>query len=111
MSPTAYLLGAILSEVIATNALKLSEGFTKPVPSLVVVVGYGIAFYLLSLALKDIPLGVAYAIWSALGTVGTVLVGVLVWKMPLNLPSILGIVLIVVGVILLNVFGEGAHAA
>ena len=111
MNPFVYLAVAIVSEIIATNALKMSEGFTRLVPAVVVVIGYGIAFYSLSLALKGIPLGVAYAIWSAIGTVGTVLIGVLIWKQPISLPVILGIVMIVGGVVLLNVFGEGVHSA
>lgn len=111
MNPLVYLALAILSEIIATNALKLSEGFTRIIPSIIVVIGYGLAFYFLSLALKSMPLGIAYAIWSAVGTVGTVLIGVVVWKNPLNLPSIVAIILIVVGVILLNVSNEGMHAA
>ncbi len=110
MNPAVYLAVAILSEIIATNALKLSEGFTKLLPSIIVIIFYGIAFYMLSLALKTIPLGVAYAIWSAVGTVGTVLIGVIVWKQSLNLPAIIGIALIVIGVILLNLFGESTHA-
>ncbi len=111
MNPAVYLAIAIFSEIIATNALKLSEGFTKLLPSIIVIIFYGIAFYMLSLALKTIPLGVAYAIWSAVGTVGTVLIGVIVWKQQLNLPALIGIALIVVGVILLNLYGEGAHAS
>jgi small multidrug resistance pump len=111
MNPFVYLAVAILSEIIATNALKLSQGFTRAVPSVIVVIGYVIAFYFLSLALKDIPLGIAYAIWSAFGTVGTVLIGVVVWKNPITLPAMLGIALIVCGVIILNLFGESAHAA
>lgn len=109
MNPAVYLAIAILSEIIATNALKLSEGFTKLVPSIVVFIFYAVAFYMLSLALKTIPLGIAYAIWSAIGTVGTVLIGIVVWKQTLSLPALVGIALIVIGVIMLNLFGEGAH--
>lgn len=111
MNPFVYLAVAIVSEIIATNALKLSEGFTKLAPSIFVVIGYSIAFYALSLALKEIPLGIAYAIWSAIGTVGTVIIGMIVWRQPLSLPALIGIVLIVVGVVLLNLYGEGTHAA
>jgi len=70
-----YLLLAIVSEVIATSSLKASQGFSRLWPSLLVVVGYGAAFYWFSLSLKQIPLGIAYAIWSGLGTVGVVLIG------------------------------------
>jgi small multidrug resistance pump len=84
---------AILSEVIATSALKFSEGFTKFIPSVVVVFGYGLSFYLLSLSLKVFPIGVAYAIWSGVGLVLTV---------------IAGIILILAGIILINVFSKVA---
>ncbi|MBL8165446.1 MAG: multidrug efflux SMR transporter [Anaerolineae bacterium] len=111
MNGFAYLGIAILAEIIATNSLKLSNGFTQLIPSIVVVIGYAVAFYFLSLALREIPLGISYAIWSAIGTVGTVLIGIVVWKQPVNVPTILGIALIVAGVIMLNVFGEGVHTA
>ncbi|NTV65674.1 MAG: multidrug efflux SMR transporter [Oscillochloris sp.] len=96
------LLAAITSEVIATTSLKISAGFSKPLPSLIVVVGYGLSFYLLSLSLKQIPLGTAYAIWSGLGTAATAVIGVLLWKEVLDLPRLLGIGLIIAGVIVLN---------
>jgi small multidrug resistance pump len=102
------LLGAIVSEVIATTALKLADGFSKPLPSLVVVVGYGLAFYLLSLSLKQVPLGTAYAIWSGLGTAATVAIGVLVWKESLDLAGILGVGLIIAGVLVLNLLSKTA---
>ena len=70
---------AVLSEVIATTALKLSEGFTKLPPSIVVVVGYGFSFYLLSLSLKVLPIGVAYALWSGIGIILTVIAGIVLW--------------------------------
>jgi len=102
MKPILYLLLAIVSEVIATTSLKASQGFTRLWPSAVVVVGYGAAFYLLSLSLKQIPLGVAYAIWSGLGTVGTVLIGFFVWRETLDLYRGLGIALILIGTVILN---------
>lgn len=111
MNGFVYLGIAILAEIIATNSLKLSNGFTELLPSVVVVIGYALAFYFLSLALREIPLGISYAIWSAIGTVGTVLIGVLVWKQPMNLPTLFGIALIVAGVIVLNLFGAGIHTA
>ena len=96
---------AILSEVVGTVALKASDGFARLGPS-VVVVGYGLSFYLLALALKQIPLGVAYAIWSGLGTA---VAGILLWRESLNLAGV-GILLIIAGVVLLNVFsGASAH--
>jgi small multidrug resistance pump len=104
------LLLAILSEVVGTVALKASEGFTRLGPIVLVVVGYGLSFYLLALALKQIPLGIAYAIWSGLGTAGAVVAGMLLWRESLNLAGVVGILLIVAGVVLLNLFsGASAH--
>ena len=101
---------AIASEVVGTVALKASEGFARLGPTMLVVVGYGLTFYLLGLALKQIPLGVAYAIWSGLGTAGAVLDGVLLWRESLNLAGVVGIALIVAGVVVLNLFpGTSAH--
>jgi small multidrug resistance pump len=100
---------AILGEVVGTVALKASDGFARLGPS-AVVVGYGLSFYLLALALKQIPLGVAYAIWSGLGTAGAVVAGILLWRESLNLAGVVGILLIIAGVVLLNVFsGASAH--
>jgi small multidrug resistance pump len=98
------LVLAILSEVVGTVALKASEGFTWLGPNALVVVGYGLSFYLLAQALKQIPLGIAYAIWSGLGTAGAVIAGILLWRESLNLTGSIGILLIIIGVILLNVF-------
>ena len=104
------LLVAILSEVVGTVALKASDGFARFGPTALVVVGYGLTFYFLGLALKQIPLGVAYAIWSGLGTAGAVLAGVLLWRESLNLAGVIGIALIVAGVLILNLFpGASAH--
>jgi small multidrug resistance pump len=104
------LLVAILSEVVGTVALKASDGFARLGPTALVVVGYGLTFYFLGLALKQIPLGVAYAIWSGLGTAGAVLAGVLLWRESLNLAGFIGIALIVAGVLILNLFpGASAH--
>lgn len=93
---------AIASEVFATTMLKLSDGFSRLTPSLGVVAGYGFAFFLLAIALKTIGLGTAYAIWAGVGTVGAVLVGVLVFGESLTLPAYIGIALVVTGVVLLN---------
>ena len=101
---------AILAEVIATSALKSSEGFTRPLPSLVVALGYGVAFYFLSLVLKTVPMGVAYAIWSGVGIVLIAGIGWLVMKQPLDAPALLGIGLIVVGVAVIQLFSKStAH--
>jgi small multidrug resistance pump len=97
---------AIISEVIATSALKAAEGFTRPLPSLLVVIGYCIAFYCLSLVLRTLPVGVVYAIWSGAGVALIALVGWLLYGQRLDLPAILGMVLIVAGVVVLNVFSK-----
>ena len=105
-----YLSIAIAAEVIATSALKASEGFTRPGPSLLVAAGYGIAFYFLSLTLKTVPVGVAYAIWSGAGIVLIALIGWVVLKQPLDLPAILGMGLIVAGVAVIQLFSKStAH--
>jgi small multidrug resistance pump len=101
-----YLAIAIVAEVVATSALKASLGFTRPGPSAVVIGGYGVAFYCLSLALQSMPVGVAYAIWSGVGIVLITLVAWLVHGQSLDLPAILGLVLIVAGVLVLNVYSK-----
>ncbi|MFC6592921.1 DMT family transporter [Deinococcus lacus] len=108
MNSWLYLLGAIVAEVIGTAALKSTRGFTVLGPSLVVAAGYGTAFYLLSLALKTIPVGVAYAIWSGLGTALIAVLGWLLYKEALSPLGMLGIALILAGVVLLNLSGK-AH--
>lgn len=102
MNGWALLLLAIVSEVMGSTALKASQGFSKLLPSLVVVFGYGLAFYFLSLSLRTIPLNTAYAVWSGLGTALIALLGWLALKEPMNAAIALGIVLIVVGVVVLN---------
>jgi len=99
---------AIVSEVIGTTALKYSEGFTKIGPSLVVAIGYGLAFYLMSLSLKQIPLGNAYAIWSGVGTAAMAVLGVLLWRESLDPARLIGIGLIIGGVVVLNMFSTSA---
>ena len=101
-----YLAIAIVSEVVATSALKASEGFTRLVPSVLVVVGYALAFYFLSLTLRTIPLGVAYAIWAGVGVALVALVGWVVYHQSLDIPALIGIALIVSGVIVLNLFSK-----
>jgi len=97
-----YLVIAIVAEVIGTSALKAAEGFTRPLPSLVVVIGYGVAFYFLSLSLKVIPVGIAYAIWSGVGVALITLIGWLVFKQRLDAPALAGLALIVAGVVLIQ---------
>lgn len=101
-----FLSVAIVAEVIATTALRSSEGFTKLVPSLITTAGYIVAFYFLSLTLKHLSVGVAYAIWSGLGTVLIAIVAFLFFKQKLDVPSIIGLTLIVTGVIVINVFSK-----
>ena len=100
------LLIAITAEVIATTALKLSNGFSQVLPSVVVVLGYGCAFYFLSLVLKSMPIGVAYAIWSGVGIALITLVGTVFFKQSLDVPAMVGIGLIVAGVLTINVFSN-----
>jgi small multidrug resistance pump len=102
------LFFAILAEVVATSALKASEGFTRLIPSILVVAGYGVAFTCLSLTLKTLPLGVAYAIWSGVGTALVALIGWLYYKQQLDGPAILGITLIIAGAAVLNLFSKTA---
>ena len=101
-----YLAIAILAEVAATSALKASEEFTRLVPSLVVVVGYGVAFYFLTLVLRSIPVGVTYAIWAGVGIVLVALVGAALYKQVPDMPAMIGIGLIVAGVVVINVFSK-----
>ena len=99
---------AVLSEVIATSSLKFSEGFTKPVPSIIVVLGYGTSFYLLSLSLKVMPIGTAYALWSGIGIVLTVIAGIVIWRESMDWARGLGILLIMLGIIIINLFSKSA---
>jgi small multidrug resistance pump len=101
-----YLAVAIVLEVIATSALKASDGFTKLLPSLIVVVGYGAAFYTLSITLRTMPVGVVYAVWSGVGVVLITLVGWLFFNQELDLPAFIGIALIAAGVTVLNSFSK-----
>ena len=98
-----YLLLAIVSEVVATSALKSSESFSRVWPSVLTVVGYGVAFYLLSLTLREMPVGIAYAIWSGVGIVLVSLAAVVLFGQKLDLPALIGMGLIVAGVIVINV--------
>ncbi len=100
-----YLLFTILFEVAGTTSLKLSQGFTRLIPALLVVVCYGISFYLLSLTLKKMDVSIAYAIWSGLGTALVTMVGILWFKEPVTAIKIISIGLIIFGVIGLNISG------
>ncbi|MBZ6496933.1 DMT family transporter [Natrinema longum] len=110
MHPYTLLAGAILSELIGTTALKLSDGFSQPIPSVGVVLGYGAAFYLLSLSLEELPIGVVYGTWAALGIVGVAVIGTVVFDEPVDLAGLLGLVLIIGGVYCVNVVSQmSAH--
>jgi small multidrug resistance pump len=103
-----FLSIAIVSEVVATSALKASDGFSRFWPSLVVVFGYGVAFYCLSLTLRSIPVGIVYAVWSGAGIVLIALIGWLGFGQRLDIPAMIGIGLIIAGVIVLNVVSKSA---
>ncbi|MGW4482432.1 DMT family transporter [Amycolatopsis sp. NPDC004368] len=107
MGAYLYLALAIGAEVTATVSLKLSEGFTKVVPSALVAVGYGVAFFALSRVLKaGLPIGIAYAIWAAVGVALVAIIGVLFLREPLNLVMVGGLVLVIGGVVLIEVGGN-----
>ncbi len=101
-----YLVIAIIAEVIATSALKSSEGFTRILPSFLVVTGYGISFYCLAMVLKVIPVGITYAIWSGVGIVLITLVGYLFFNQKIDLAATLGMSLIILGVVVIFVFSK-----
>jgi len=101
-----YLAIAILAEVIGTSALKASREFTNLIPSLIVVVGYGAAFYFMTLALRSIPLGITYAVWSGIGIVLIAIAGAFLYKEIPDLPAIIGMGLIISGVAVIHVFSK-----
>ncbi len=105
-----FLASAIILEVIGTSFLKKSENFTKFLPSLVTVIAFTACFYFFSHAIKTIPLGIAYAAWAGLGIVLTATVSVTVFKQSLDTPAIIGMLLIIAGVVVINLFSEStAH--
>jgi small multidrug resistance pump len=101
-----YLAIAIVSEVIATSSLKATEGFRQLGPTLIVVVGYVLSFYFLTLSLQNIPMGIAYAIWSGIGIVLIAIAGVVLYKQQIDLAAVLGMALIVAGVLVINLFSK-----
>lgn len=103
-----YLAIAIVAEVVGTTFLRASAGFTKPLPSLAVVAGYGVAFYFLSLTLDTIPTGIAYAVWSGVGVTLVAGIGWFMYGQRLDTAGLIGIALIVAGVIVLNVFSQAS---
>lgn len=100
------LLLAIVFETVATSCLKQSEQFTKLLPSVLTVLCYGISFYCLSIVLRSIPVGIAYAIWSGIGIVLISIVGFVFFGQRLDLPAIIGLTLIVAGVVIINLFSH-----
>jgi small multidrug resistance pump len=109
MHPLLWLALAISTEVVATTALKLSDGFTRLGWGGVVVVGYGISFYALSVSLRTIPLGVVYAVWSGIGTAAIVVIGYFLFREVLDAMKLAGIGLIIIGVVMLNGAASAAH--
>ena len=108
MNNWVYLGLAIFSEVVATASLKSTEGFTRLMPSLVVLVGYSAAFYFLSLTLDTIPIGVAYAVWSGVGVATITLVSFVIYDQKIDAAGLIGIGLIVAGVVVLRLFSEAS---
>ncbi|MCE8511485.1 QacE family quaternary ammonium compound efflux SMR transporter [Ruegeria pomeroyi] len=105
-----YLILAVAAETVGTTALQASQQFTRLVPSLIVVGGYGIAFFLLSLTLRVMPVGIVYAIWSGLGIVFIAVIGLVVFGQRLDLPAILGISMIMAGILVIHLFsGASPH--
>jgi len=105
-----YLFLAVMAEVVATSALKASDEFSKFWPSVVVVLGYAVAFYLLTLVMRTMPIGVMYAIWSGAGVALITLVGVVLYKQVPDLPAIIGMALIIAGVVVIQLFSKvSAH--
>jgi len=104
--PYIFLAFAIISEVVATTALKASAEFTKPVPSVIVVVGYVISFYLLTLVLRSLPVGITYAIWAGMGIFLIAVIGAVYYKEVPDLPAVIGMTLIIAGVVVLQGFSK-----
>lgn len=102
----AVLVAAIAFEVIGTTLLKQTEQFTRLWPTVLSMAAYGVAFYLLSMVLRTMPVGIAYAIWSGLGIVFVSLIGMVVFRQSLDLPAIFGLLLIIVGIVIINVFSS-----
>ena len=108
MSGYGWLAIAILAEVIATTALKASDGFTRLWPSVITVLGYAVAFHGLSLTIRTVPLGLAYALWSGVGLVLITAIAWIVYKQRLDTPALIGLGLILAGVLVINLFSKTA---
>lgn len=101
-----FLAIAIAAEVIATTSMKAIDGFNKPLPLLLVIGGYAIAFWMLILVVRTIPVGIAYAIWAGLGIVLVSVAAMFIYQQKLDLPAILGMGLIVSGVVVIQLFSQ-----
>ncbi len=101
-----FLAVAIIAEVTATSALKACEGFTRLIPSILVIVGYGVAFYCLTIVLQTIPVGITYAVWAGLGIILVAIVGMVYYKQVPDIPAIIGMGLIIAGVVVIYVFSK-----
>lgn len=106
MKKYLLLFIAIIFETIATSALKSTEQFTRPIPTIITVLGYAAAFYFLSLTLKSIPVGIAYAIWSGVGIILITVAGIFLYKQIPDIPAIIGLFLIIAGVLIINLFSK-----
>lgn len=108
--PYFILMLAVLAETIGTTALQASQQFSRPLPSVIVIVAYGAAFYLLAIALRTFPVGVAYAMWSGMGIVFIAIIGFAVFGQRLDMAAIIGIALIMSGIVVINLFsGTATH--
>lgn len=106
--PYLILALAVLAETIGTSALQASQQFTRPLPSVLVVISYGVAFYLLTLVLRSMPVGIAYAMWSGLGIVLIAIIGRVIFGQRLDLPAILGMAMILGGILVIHLFSNSA---
>ena len=105
-----YLVFAVIAETIGTTALQASQQFTRLGPSILVVIGYGLAFYLMALTLRHMPVGIVYAIWSGLGIFFIAVIGWLVFGQKLDLPAVLGLGFIMAGILIIHLFSKtSAH--
>lgn len=106
MNTYMYLAIAIIAEVTATSTLRLSEEFTKPIPSLVVIIAFGISLYFMTLTLRTLPVGIMYAFWSGLGIILVTVIGMLIYKQIPDFPAIIGTILIILGVATISIFSK-----
>jgi len=106
MTTYIYLAIAIIAEVTATSTLKLSEEFTKPIPSLVVIIAFGVSLYFMTLTLRTLPVGIMYAFWSGLGIILVTITGIFLYKQTPDLPAILGILFIIVGIVIITLYSN-----